>query len=80
MTRFSLDRRALLLAGGHAALFASLAGLTVSFGTQPMVAMLGGGDSARGFFYASCVFALLATSIFPLVFLATREPAETRHL
>jgi GPH family glycoside/pentoside/hexuronide:cation symporter len=25
------------------------------------------------------VFALLATSIFPLVFLATREPAETQH-
>lgn len=76
MTHSSRERSTL---AGFRMLFASLAGLTVSYCTQPMVAMLGGGDSARGFFYASCVFALLATSIFPLVFLATREPPDTQR-
>jgi GPH family glycoside/pentoside/hexuronide:cation symporter len=54
--------------------FASLAGMTVSFATQPLVSYFGGGDDARGFFYAACVIALVATATFPIVFLATREP------
>lgn len=76
MTHSSHERSSL---AGFRMLFASLAGLTVSYCTQPMVSWLGEGDAARGFFYASCVFALLATSIFPLVFLATREPVETQQ-
>lgn len=59
---------------GFRMFFATLAGLTISFLTQPMVALFGGGDQARGFFYAACTIALVATSILPLVFLATREP------
>ncbi|MFC3077754.1 MFS transporter [Phenylobacterium terrae] len=73
MTRSSDERSTL---AGFRMVFAALAGLTVSYNTQPLVAALGGGDEARGFFYAACVFALLATGIFPLVFLATREPPE----
>jgi GPH family glycoside/pentoside/hexuronide:cation symporter len=59
---------------GFRMFFATLAGLTISFLTQPMVALFGGGDQARGFFYAACTIALVSTSILPLVFLATREP------
>lgn len=59
---------------GFRMMFATLAGLTVAATTQPMVAALGGGDPARGFFLASGVFALVATLIFPIVFLSTREP------
>jgi glycoside/pentoside/hexuronide:cation symporter, GPH family len=62
---------------GFRMIFASLAGLTVSFGTQPLVAYFGEGDMARGFFYVACVIGLIATAIFPIVFFSTREPAET---
>lgn len=60
---------------GFRMIFATLAGLTVSFLTQPMVGRFGHGNDARGFFVAAAVFALVATLIFPVVFLATREPA-----
>lgn len=73
MTASSEERSTL---AGFRMVFATLAGLTVSFLTQPIVARFGGGDQAKGFFYAACVFALVATSLFPVVFLATREPAE----
>jgi len=59
---------------GFRMFFATLAGLTVSFLTQPLVATLGGGDQARGFFYAACVIAAISTCVLPLVFLNTREP------
>ena len=39
--------------------------------------VFGGGDSARGFFWAAGVFAIVATIVLPLVFLVTREPEET---
>jgi len=55
-------------------IFATLAGLTVSFGTQPLVKTLGGGHDATGFFRLAAVLALAATAIFPIVFLTTREP------
>ena len=61
---------------GFRMMFATLAGITVAVTTQPMVAALGGGDSARGFFLAAGVLALIATAIFPFVFLATREPGD----
>jgi GPH family glycoside/pentoside/hexuronide:cation symporter len=73
MTTNSQERSSL---AGFRMVFATLAGMTVSFTTQPMVAYFGGGDQARGFFYAACVLAMVATCIYPLVFLATREPPE----
>lgn len=60
-------------------IFATLAGLVVAVSTQPMVARFGGGDAARGFFYAACVLALIATAIFPIVFAVTREPPESKE-
>jgi GPH family glycoside/pentoside/hexuronide:cation symporter len=73
MTRSSEERSSL---AGFRMVAATLAAMTVSYLTQPMVAQFGGGDQARGFFYAAVVFALIATGIFPLVFLSTREPVE----
>jgi GPH family glycoside/pentoside/hexuronide:cation symporter len=60
---------------GFRMLFATLAGMTVSYCTQPLVGLLGGGDEARGFFYTACVFAIVATATFPIVFASVREPA-----
>lgn len=74
LTHDSSERSTL---AGLRIIFATLAGLVVAMSTQPMVARFGGGDSARGFFYAACVLALVATAIFPIVFAVTREPAET---
>jgi len=59
---------------GFRMIFATLAGLTVSFGTQPMVKAFGHGSDATGFLAVAAVFALVATAIFPLVFATTREP------
>jgi len=61
---------------GFRMMFATLAGLTVASMTQPMVAALGAGDAARGFTLTAAVFALIATAIFPIVYLSTREPPE----
>lgn len=73
MTRSSQERSTL---AGLRMTFAALASLTVSFLTQPMVAYFGRGDAALGFFYAACVFSLIACCVFPIVYLSTREPAE----
>ncbi len=59
---------------GFRMFFATLAGLTVSFSTQPLVAWLGDGDAARGFFYTACIIGTLSTAILPIVFLNTHEP------
>ena len=59
---------------GFRLIFASLAAVTVSLATQPLVARFGAGNDARGFFYLACVLATVATCIFPIVFLSTREP------
>jgi len=74
----SSDERSTI--AGFRMMFATLAGITVAVTTQPMVAALGGGNSARGFFLAAGVLALLATAIFPLVFLATREPELSQQV
>jgi GPH family glycoside/pentoside/hexuronide:cation symporter len=71
----SSDERSTI--AGFRMIFATLGGVTVAAATQPMVAAFGGGDGARGFFLAAGVFALMATAIFPLVFLATREPERS---
>jgi GPH family glycoside/pentoside/hexuronide:cation symporter len=62
---------------GFRMVFANLAGMTVSYSTQPLVAYFGGGDEARGFFYVACVIAIVASCTFPIVYLSTREPAPT---
>lgn len=54
-------------------IFATLAGLTIAASTQPLVAKFGGGGN-QGFLTAAALFGLIATVIFPLVFLAVREP------
>ena len=64
------------IAGGRI-VFATLAGLTVATLTQLLAARFGGGDTARGFFWAAGVFAVIATCVLPIVFIATSEPAET---
>jgi len=71
ITTRSDDRNGL---AGFRMVFASLAGLTVAWLTQPMVGYFGGGDPAVGFFRAACVLAAIATVILPLVFLNTVEP------
>ncbi len=71
ITTSSDDRNGL---AGFRMVFASLAGLTVAWLTQPMVGYFGGGDAAKGFFLAACVLAGIATIILPLVFLNTIEP------
>jgi GPH family glycoside/pentoside/hexuronide:cation symporter len=59
---------------GFRMLFATLAGLTIASATQPLAASLGGGAGGQGFLFAAMIFAAIATVIFPLVFLAVREP------
>jgi GPH family glycoside/pentoside/hexuronide:cation symporter len=54
-------------------IFAVLAALTISFFTQPLVGAFGGGQG-QGYFGAACVFGVVATLIFPIVFATTREP------
>jgi GPH family glycoside/pentoside/hexuronide:cation symporter len=57
-------------------IFGTLAGLTISYFTLPLVKSLGGGNDANGFMWAAAAFAMLATAIFPLVYLFTREPPD----
>jgi GPH family glycoside/pentoside/hexuronide:cation symporter len=59
---------------GMRMIFATLAGFTIAFCTQPLVGMLGGGDASRGFLLTAAVFGLVATAIFPIVFFSTQEP------
>jgi GPH family glycoside/pentoside/hexuronide:cation symporter len=72
ITTRSDDRNGL---AGFRMVFASLAGLTVAWLTQPMVGYFGAGDPAKGFFWTACVLAGIATIILPLVFLNTIEPS-----
>jgi GPH family glycoside/pentoside/hexuronide:cation symporter len=62
------------VAGGRI-VFATLAGLTIATLTQPLARHFGG--SAQGYFWTAAVFAAIATCVMPIVFLATREPAES---
>jgi len=56
--------------------FGTLAALTISYFTLPLVSTFGHGDAATGYTWAAAAFALVATAIFPLVYLCTREPVE----
>lgn len=67
----SSNERATL--AGLRMIFATLAGLTIASCTQPLVASFGGAGD-QGFLLAAALFGLIATVIFPLVFLAVREP------
>ncbi|HEX7034886.1 MAG TPA: MFS transporter [Pseudomonadales bacterium] len=55
-------------------LFATLAALLVASSTQPLAAAMGDGSAKAGYLLAAGVFALVATLVFPAVFLAVREP------
>lgn len=68
----SSNERATL--AGLRMIFATLAGLTIAATTQPLAAKFGGGAMDQGFLAAAALFGLIATIIFPLVFLAVREP------
>ncbi len=70
----SSDERSTL--AGLRMVFAVLAGLTVSYFTYPLVAYFGGIRSPDGFAGAAVFFAVIATLIYPFVFLGTREPEE----
>lgn len=56
-------------------LFASAAGAAVAFCTQPLVAMAGGAQS-NGFFWAATFAGTIATVIFFVVVLVTKEPQD----
>jgi len=60
---------------GFRMMFATLAGLTVATLTGPLTG-LAGADPAAGFTLVAAVFALVATAIFPVVFLTVREPPD----
>jgi GPH family glycoside/pentoside/hexuronide:cation symporter len=57
--------------------FGMLAALTVSYFTYPLITVLGHGRASSGYTWAAAVFALIATALFPVVYLATREPVES---
>ncbi|MGH6987628.1 MAG: MFS transporter [Caulobacteraceae bacterium] len=61
---------------GFRMIFAVLAGLTISFFTLRLAGIVGL-ERPAGFTLAAAVFAGLATLIFPMVYVSTREPAET---
>lgn len=61
---------------GFRMVFGMLAALTIAYFTQPLIAALGGGNTARGYTWAAAVFASVATAFFPLVYACTREPTD----
>lgn len=61
---------------GMRMMFGVMAGLTVSYFTFPLVTRFGGIQSPEGFAGAAIVFALIATIVYPFVYLVTHEPAE----
>ncbi|MFC4845030.1 MFS transporter [Hephaestia sp. GCM10023244] len=65
-----------VVAGGRI-IFATLAGFTVAYFTQPLAERFGDDDPATGFFWAAAIFAVVASIVLPIVFFATQEPAET---
>ena len=59
--------------------FGVLAALTITYFTYPMITAFGHGDAAAGWTRAALVFAILSTSLYPLVYYITREPPETHE-
>lgn len=70
----SSDERSTI--AGLRMVFGVLAALTVSYFTYPLVAYFGGMRSSGGFAGAAVILAVIATLIYPFVFLVTREPEE----
>ncbi|MDB5434354.1 MAG: hypothetical protein JWR47_611, partial [Phenylobacterium sp.] len=72
--RMTQDARERATLSGARMLFSTVAAVVVALATQPIAqAVTGRPDGARGFFVAACLFAGVATLVFPLVFLTTRE-------
>ncbi|HEY1709547.1 MAG TPA: glycoside-pentoside-hexuronide (GPH):cation symporter [Rhizomicrobium sp.] len=61
---------------GMRMVFGTLAALTISYFTLPLVTAFGRGDAAIGYTWAAAAFAIVATAIFPLVYLCTKEPMD----
>ena len=72
ITESSAERSTL---AGMRMMFATVAGFTVTMLTQPLAA-LGHGGPTVGFTLTAGIFAVVATAIFPVVFLTVREPPE----
>lgn len=70
----SSDERSTI--AGLRMIFAVIAALTIAFLTQRLVVLFGKGDAATGYMWAAAVFALVATTIYPMVYAVTREPPE----
>ena len=70
MTRDSGERGAL---AGVRMIFATLGGLFTVFLTLPLAIQLGGGDLKLGFFWVSLLYAVVASGIFLVTFLSTKE-------
>lgn len=62
---------------GARIIFATLAGLTIAMATPRLAQVFQGGG--QGYLWAAAIFAAIATCVLPIVFLATREPPETRE-
>lgn len=73
----SSDERSTI--AGYRMVFGVLAALTIIYFTFPLVTRFGGSDSTDGFTWAAAAFAIVATAIYPLVCLITREPPESSH-
>lgn len=56
--------------------FGVLAALTITSLTYPLATSLGGGMQGQGFAWAAAAFAVIATAIYPLVYVIVREPPE----
>lgn len=61
-------------------LSATAAGLGIALATLPLVARLGGGDEALGFFRVAILYSVLAGALLLMVFAATREDPAVRDV
>lgn len=75
--RLTSSTRTRTTIAGFRMIFAMCAGIVVAYFTQPIVSAAGRGAPARGFEWAAAVFSAIALLVFPVVFLSTREPAES---
>ncbi|MDJ0919895.1 MAG: glycoside-pentoside-hexuronide (GPH):cation symporter [Henriciella sp.] len=73
MTRDSGERGAL---AGVRMIFATLGGLFTVFLTLPLALRFGDGDLKLGFFWVAVAYAVIASSIFLVTFVSTKERAD----
>ena len=71
----SSDERSTI--AGFRMVFGVLAALTIAYFTYPLVLRFGGGSASNGFTWAAVAFALVATTLYPLVYHVTSEPPES---